>query len=96
MTKYLVVGAGLFGATFAYEAAKRGNEVHVIEKRNHIAGNIYTKEVHGIQVHQYGAHIFQFPTKKFGTMSINLLNSTAIRTVRLLITMAKSTTCRLT
>ena len=47
MTKYLVVGAGLFGATFAYEAAKRGNEVHVIEKRNHIAGNIYTKEVQG-------------------------------------------------
>ena len=64
MTKYLVVGAGLFGATFAYEAAKRGNEVHVIEKRGHIAGNIYTKEVHGIQVHQYGAHIFHTSNKK--------------------------------
>ena len=64
MTKYLVVGAGLFGATFAYEAAKRGNEVHVIEKRNHIAGNIYTKEVHGIQVHQYGAHIFHTSNKE--------------------------------
>ena len=51
MTKYLVVGAGLFGATFAYEAAKRGHEVKVIEKRDHIAGNIYTKEVNGIQVH---------------------------------------------
>lgn len=58
MTNYLVVGAGLFGSTFAYEAAKRGHHVHVIEKRDHIAGNIYTKEVDGIQVHQYGAHIF--------------------------------------
>ena len=64
MTKYLVVGAGLFGATFAYEAAKRGNEVHVIEKRDHIAGNIYTKGVHGIQVHQYGAHIFHTSNKE--------------------------------
>lgn len=58
MTKYLVVGAGLFGAVFAHEAAKRGHEVKVIEKREHIAGNIYTKEINGIQVHQYGAHIF--------------------------------------
>ena len=60
MTKYdyLVVGAGLFGATFAYEAAKRGKKVKVIEKRDHIAGNIYTKEVDGIQVHQYGAPYF--------------------------------------
>lgn len=64
MTKYLVVGAGLFGATFAYEAARRGNEVHVIEKRDHIAGNIYTKEIHGIQVHQYGAHIFHTSDRK--------------------------------
>lgn len=55
---YLVVGAGLFGATFAYEAAKRGKRVKVIERRPHIAGNVYTKEVAGIQVHEYGAHIF--------------------------------------
>lgn len=55
---YLVVGAGLFGATFAYEAAKRGNQVTVIEKRDHVGGNIYTEEVEGIQVHKYGAHIF--------------------------------------
>lgn len=61
---YLVVGAGLFGATFAYEAAKYGNKVKVIEKRNHIAGNIYTKEIDGIQVHQYGAHIFHTSNKK--------------------------------
>ncbi len=44
MSKYLVVGAGLFGAVFANEAAKRGHEVTVIEKRDHLAGNIYTKE----------------------------------------------------
>jgi len=61
---YLVVGAGLFGSTFAYEAAKRGKRVKVIEKRDHIAGNIYTKEVDGIQVHQYGAHIFHTSNKE--------------------------------
>ncbi|MCU9614374.1 UDP-galactopyranose mutase [Caldibacillus lycopersici] len=55
---YLVVGSGLFGSTFAYEAAKRGKRVKVIEKRNHIGGNIYTEDVDGIQVHKYGAHIF--------------------------------------
>lgn len=61
---YLVVGAGLFGAAFAYEAAKRGKRVKVIEKRDHIAGNIYTKEIDGIQVHQYGAHIFHTSNKE--------------------------------
>lgn len=60
---YLVIGAGLFGATFAYEAAKRGKRVKVIEKRSHIAGNIYTKKVDGIQVHEYGAHIFHTSDK---------------------------------
>ena len=62
--KYLIVGSGLFGAVFAQEVAKAGNKVTVIEKRNHIAGNIYTKEVNGIQVHQYGAHIFHTSDKK--------------------------------
>ncbi|MFC5189806.1 UDP-galactopyranose mutase [Pediococcus cellicola] len=61
---YLVVGAGLFGATFAYEAAKQGKKVKVIEKRDHIAGNIYTKEIDGIQVHEYGAHIFHTSNEK--------------------------------
>jgi len=61
---YLVVGAGLFGAVFAHEAALRGKHVKVIEKRDHIAGNIYTKEVDGIQVHQYGAHIFHTSDKE--------------------------------
>ncbi|WP_204988018.1 UDP-galactopyranose mutase [Sporolactobacillus pectinivorans] len=58
MYDYLVVGSGLFGSTFAYEAAKHGKRVKVIEKRSHIAGNIYTENVEGINVHRYGAHIF--------------------------------------
>lgn len=62
--KYLIVGAGLFGAVFAHEAAKRGNQVTVIEKRDHIAGNIYTEKIDGIQVHMYGAHIFHISNKK--------------------------------
>jgi UDP-galactopyranose mutase len=61
---YLVVGSGLFGSTFAYEAAKRGNRVKVIDKRNHIAGNIYTENIQGINVHKYGAHIFHTNNKK--------------------------------
>jgi UDP-galactopyranose mutase len=55
---YLIVGAGLFGAVFAREAMDRGKTCLVIDKRDHIAGNIYTKEQEGIQVHKYGAHIF--------------------------------------
>jgi UDP-galactopyranose mutase len=61
---YLVVGAGLFGAVFAYEAMQRGKSVLVIDRRNHIAGNIYTKEEDGINVHVYGAHIFHTSDKK--------------------------------
>ena len=61
---YLVVGAGLFGSVFAYEANKRGKKVLVIDKRGHIAGNIYTKEVAGINVHEYGAHIFHTSNKE--------------------------------
>lgn len=60
---YLVVGAGLYGAVFAYEAGKRGKKCLVIEKRNHIAGNIYCEEIHGINVHRYGAHIFHTSDK---------------------------------
>lgn len=55
---YLIVGAGLFGATFAQQATEHGKTVLMVDKRDHIAGNIYTKEVEGINVHQYGAHIF--------------------------------------
>jgi len=64
MYDYLVVGEGLFGAVFAHEAALKGKKVKVIEKRNHIAGNIYTREEEGIQVHQYGAHIFHTSDKE--------------------------------
>ena len=55
---YLVVGAGLFGATFANLAYKNGKKVLVIDRRNHIAGNVYTENIEGINVHKYGAHIF--------------------------------------
>lgn len=61
---YLIVGAGLFGAVFAYEAAKKGKKCLVIDKRDHIAGNIYTKETENINVHQYGAHIFHTSDRK--------------------------------
>ena len=55
---YLIAGAGLFGAVFAHEMHKQGRKVLVVEKRDHIAGNIYTEKVMGINVHRYGAHIF--------------------------------------
>ena len=61
---YLIVGAGLFGSIFAYEANKRGKKCLVIDKRNHIGGNIYCKEVEGINVHEYGAHIFHTSNKE--------------------------------
>lgn len=61
---YLIVGAGLFGAVFAHEAKKAGKHCLVIDKRSHIAGNIYTSETEGIQVHEYGAHIFHTSNKK--------------------------------
>ena len=60
---YLIVGAGLYGAVFANEAAKKGKKCLVVEKRDHIAGNIYTKEMDGINVHVYGAHIFHTSDK---------------------------------
>ena len=58
MYDYLIVGAGLYGAVFARQAKEQGKSVLVIDKRSHIAGNVYTEEVEGIQVHKYGAHIF--------------------------------------
>ena len=64
MFDYLVVGAGLFGAVFAHEAHKRGKRVLVIDRRDHIAGNVYTENVGGINVHKYGAHIFHTSNKE--------------------------------
>lgn len=61
---YLIVGAGLFGSVFAHEAVKCGKTCLVIDKRDHIGGNIYTEEVEGIQVHRYGAHIFHTSNKE--------------------------------
>ena len=60
---YLIVGAGLYGAVFAQEAKKAGKKCLVIDKRSHIAGNIYTEPVEGINVHRYGAHIFHTNNK---------------------------------
>lgn len=61
---YLIVGAGLFGSIFAYEANKRGKRCLVIDKRNHIGGNIYCENIEDINVHKYGAHIFHTSNKK--------------------------------
>ena len=55
---YLIVGAGLYGATIAHEAKKAGKSVLVIDRRPNIAGNVYTEDVEHIHVHKYGAHIF--------------------------------------
>jgi len=62
--EYLVVGSGLFGSIFAYEANKKGKKCLVIDKRPHIGGNIYTENVDGINVHKYGAHIFHTSNKE--------------------------------
>ena len=61
---YLIVGAGLYGAVMAYELGKKGKSCLVIDKRDHIAGNIYCEDVEGIHVHKYGAHIFHTSDKK--------------------------------
>ncbi len=61
---YLVVGSGLFGAVFAHEAKQKGKKVLVLEKRNHVGGNIYTEKIEGIDVHKYGAHIFHTSNKE--------------------------------
>ena len=61
---YLIVGSGLFGSVFAYEMTKRGKKCLVIEKRDHIGGNVYTEEEYGINVHKYGAHIFHTDNKE--------------------------------
>lgn len=61
---YLIVGSGLYGATFAYEKSRIGKKCLVIEKRSHIGGNVYTEEIEGINVHKYGAHIFHTSNKE--------------------------------
>lgn len=61
---YLIVGSGLFGATFAYFAHKQGKKCLVIDKRSHLGGNVYCERIEGINVHKYGAHIFHTSNKK--------------------------------
>ena len=61
---YLIAGAGLFGSVFAYEAKKRGKKCLVVDRRNHIGGNIYCEHKDGINIHKYGAHIFHTSNKK--------------------------------
>lgn len=58
MFDYLIVGSGLFGSVFAHEVALKGKKVKIIERRNHLGGNVYTEQTDNIQVHKYGAHIF--------------------------------------
>ena len=77
---YLIVGSGLFGSVFAYEMTKRGKKCLVIEKRNHVGGNVYTEEEYGINVHKYGAHIFTQAIRRFGITSINLVILTVTQT----------------
>lgn len=62
--KYLIVGSGLFGATFAYLAAQKGEKCLVIDKRSHLGGNLYCENIEGINVHKYGAHIFHTSNKQ--------------------------------
>ncbi len=90
---YLIVGAGLYGAVFAHEAKKAGKRCLVIDKRGHIAGNIYTEEVEGINAHRYGAHIFHTITRLYGSTSTSSRSSTATPTALWPTTTARSTTC---
>lgn len=63
MYDYLIVGSGLYGATCARQLTDAGKKVLVIEKRDHMAGNVYTEDIEGIHVHKYGAHIFHTNNK---------------------------------
>lgn len=95
MYDYLIVGAGLYGAVFAQEAKRAGKSVLVIDKRPHIAGNVYTEKVEGINVHKYGAHIFHTNNKKSGIISPGLPSSIVLPTVRLPIITGSCTVFRL-
>lgn len=71
---YLIVGSGLYGATFAYLAKQAGKKCLVIDKRNHLGGNIYCQNIDGINVHKYGAHIFHTSNKKVWDFVNNLIS----------------------
>ena len=82
MYDYLIVGSGLFGSIFAYEAGKKGKQCLVVEKRDHIGGNIYTKEVEGIRFTSMERIFSIQATEKSGSMYSSLQSSIVIRTVR--------------
>ena len=90
---YLIVGAGLFGAVFAHEARKAGRRCLVIDRRSHIAGNVYTEPVEGINVHRYGAHIFHTNSREVWAYVGSLPSSTGTPTAPSPTTTARSTTC---
>ena len=73
---YLIVGAGLFGAVFAYKARQQGKKCLVIVRRPHLGGNIYCEKIEDINVHKYGAHIFHTSNKEVWISSIPLWSST--------------------
>jgi UDP-galactopyranose mutase len=77
---YLIVGSGLFGSVFAREMTDKGKKCLVIERRDHIGGNVYTKEDHGINVHMYGAHIFHTDNKEVWEYVNNMLILTVLQT----------------
>lgn len=95
MYDYLIVGAGLYGAVFAQEAKRAGKSVLVIDKRPHIAGNVYTEKVEGINVHKY-VHIFSIQIiRRSGIISPGLPPSIVLPTVRLPIITGNCTVFRL-
>lgn len=94
MYDYIVVGSGLYGAIFAHEAKAHGKSVLVVDKRPNIAGNVYTENIEGINVHKYGAHIFHTNNKKCGSISRSLRSSTVSPTARWQIIRVSCTPCR--
>ena len=76
---YLIVGSGLFGSVFAYRAKQKNKKCLVIEKRNHIGGNIYCENIEGINVHKYGAHIFHTSNKEVWDFVNSIVEFNTIR-----------------
>ena len=89
---YLVVGSGLFGATFTHFATKAGKRVLVIEKRDHIGGNIYTESICDINVHKYGAHIFHTSNKEIWDFINTFARFNSLKITQLQITRGHFTT----
>ena len=93
---YLIVGAGLTGAVFAHEAHALGKRCLVIDRRDHVAGNVYTEEIEGIQVHKYGAHIFHTSMKNVWNYVNQFAEFNNYVNSPLPTTRARRTTCRST